>query len=253
MVILFQKDIDPSYIVYNKINNAIMKRLFVQLTILMVCVSFSSCKDFFKPSYIEEEPPKLFAACAGDHEFISKLIYELAEDAYKEEIERDNSDSNVVKRKKQLDNCKVFLSGKDCFGNPITANDLYNFIRHEELPEQNISSLGDVEDAIASLFACAMVGNLKASKKEAFESVQELVSLSTIEYEICKRVELFDYRKSENSSIDNAKAYDVVYKINRGHGSSNDCIYVWCYVLELNDEYEIEYVSDSEFVSDLGY
>ena len=65
--------------------------------------------------------------------------------------------------------------------------------------------------------------------------------------ELCKNIEVYDYREDEMSSTNRVTVYDVVYKVN---GET----YVWCSISDMGDKtFEINLVNSSNMFSDLGF
>lgn len=89
----------------------------------------------------------------------------------------------------------------------------------------------------------------KYNQNRAFRTIYEVCKgdLMPFKEELCKKIEVYDYREDQMSSTNRVTVYDVVYKVN---GET----YVWCSVSDMGDKtFEINLVNSSNMFSDLGF
>ena len=225
------------------------------LSIVATCLFLTSCE----PSVIKEDMPKLLAACAGHPQWVGKEIYDFTinkyetetTEKYKKEHAGESGDDLwggdfVYEPGDDMWNLQVLKESEDDYGDRITENDLDEFLQNGERPESNVS----YSTAFANAFwgAALGVGNEMKSKTRAFKTAYEICegNFEPIKENICKKVEIYDYRENKAASSKKVTVYDVVYKIN---GQS----YVWCTVHDLGETFEVNYVNSSNLFSNLGF
>ncbi len=231
------------------------KKTLLLLSIVATCLFLTSCE----PSVIKEDMPKLFAACAGSPKWVGSELYNYTinkyeketTEKYKKEHAGESGDDLwsgdfVYEPGDDMWNLQVLKESEDDYGDEITADDLYEFLQNGKQPKSNV----DYSTAFTNAFWGDVLGmgNEMKSKTRAFKTAYKVCNghLEPIRKNICKKVEIYDYREDKEASSKRVKVYDVVYKINAQ-------FYVWCTVHDLGETFEVNYVNSAKLFSNLGF
>lgn len=223
-----------------------IKKYLLFIAIATSTVMLTGCE----PTVIQESGCKFYAVCASAPRWVGEQLYDyvfkVEEDKAKAEHPDEMGDM-VYEEGDDWWNLEVLKEESDDYGNEITENDLYEFITNGEIPSATVG----FDDAIGAQFVNAIFGGGGAMHKKvrAFKTAHEVCdgNFEPLIELIAEQVEVYDYRENEKASGKKVTVYDVVYKL-------QDKLYVYCTVHDFDDgHYEINYVSDSELYSDLGY
>lgn len=252
----------------------------ILLLVSVATILFTSCD--FTPSVINEPDSKVFAACAVQPNWVSNELYNYVMQVYEKSLFGDNNAERgdiVFEEGDEMWNLNLlradFLTYSKSYNMPgwkyehnnyyiIPSKKWIDFLmspeaflrnespyREEELskeimmykpnPNKTYAGPSYVADEIQTIYFY--------NQNRAFRTVYEICGgdLTPFKEELCKNIEVYDYRENEMSSTNRVTVYDVVYKVN---GET----YVWCSVSDMGDKtFEINLVNASSMFSDLGF
>jgi len=235
----------------------------ILLLVSVATILFTSCD--FTPSVINEPDCKVFAACSAQPKRVAQELYSYTMHEYEKSIfgENENERGDIVfEEGDDMWNLDVFTGnlifyvGKWGVFN-IDAKDLVDFLCTSKAPTEEKYPMMNEPLYIKELQYYMDGSEIKSrdkytyfySKDRAFKTVYEVChgDLMPFKEELCKNIEVYDYRENEMSSTNRVTVYDVVYKVN---GET----YVWCSVSDMGDKtFEINLVNSSKMFSDLGF
>ncbi|MBO7476758.1 MAG: hypothetical protein J6U04_02350 [Salinivirgaceae bacterium] len=223
-----------------------IRNLMLFTAIATSTIFLTSCE----PTVMHESGCKFYAACAGDHHWVGEQLYDYVFKVQDDKAKAEHPDEMgdlVIEEGDDWWNLEVLKMEEDDYGDQVTENDLYEFILNGEMPEPNV----DYGTAVGNGFLGALLGvsDQMHSKVRAFKTANKVCdeNFEPLIEKIGEQVEVYDYREDKKSSSKKVTVYDVVYRIDGKR-------FVYCTVSDFDDEhYEINYVSDSDLYSGLGY
>lgn len=240
---------------------------------------FTSCD--FTPSVINEPDCKVFAACAVQPNWVSNELYHYVMQVYEKSLFGGNDAERgdiIFEEGDEMWNLNLLLADNSfaklytisnyphsgCsfvinYYSEFSSSELINFLTSTKAFTQNDYPYR--EDALKGnlplydgdpYYNPIPIGSKTIyfyNKNRAIKTIYEVCGgdLMPFKEELCKSIEVYDYREDEMSSTNRVTVYDVVYKIN---GET----YVWCSVSDMGDKtFEINLVNSSNMFSDLGF
>ena len=238
---------------------------------------FTSCD--FTPSVINEPDCKVFAACAVQPNWVSNELYHYVMQVYEKSLFGGNNAERgdiIFEEGDEMWNLNllradgVFAKSYCIYNYPyygyignnyneFSNRELINFLtspknfskndypyRDEELQREITEYDGDPYSGHSCIGQRTIYFY---NHNRAIRTIYEICGgdLMPFKEELCKDIEVYDYREDEMSSTNRVTVYDVVYKVN---GET----YVWCSVSDMGDKtFEINLVNSSNMFSDLGF
>ena len=233
----------------------------------MLLTAFATSTIFLtscEPTVMQETDCKAFAACAGCPLFVANELYDYVIETYTSNVSDGNDEELgdlVFEEGDDMWNLEILTDRvKKGSKNTVTSQNLIDLLISNITPTKanfpNIDeplNYQEVEDSYLDHKAEKIVfvwgTKYRYNKDYAFKTAFDVCdgNFEPFKEKISQQVEVYDYRKDEKSSSKKTTVYDVVYLVNSNH-------YVRCSVVDLEGgHFEINYVSDSEMYSDLGY
>lgn len=211
-----------------------LKHNTILLLATLITILFTSCT----PKALKEDNAILFAAIAGDSEWVGMELLNYVFQIQKQK-NGDNTKNIIPQEGDDWWNITEVLQD-------VSAQKLYHFLKAEVAPSED-----EYPNMSETIKYNRWTETYIANPDRAFKTIYDICgdkNIQKFKKEIRDRVEVFDYRKKDENKYSRVTAYDVVYKV-------NETTYVRCNIYDLGAgaESEIKSIETSDYFCELEY